>query len=104
LSEEGIKQQTLGAPKFALNDAFALAAGRTRDDSILLVMLGLLSAWNTVTAAHDFTGWCQNAINSIMAFLKAGQVSPLYSCMVGTDYRTWRRRVESPLRGADSLG
>ena len=54
---------------------------------ILLVMLGLLSAWHTVTAAAPWNlpaGVKTVEVNGYpMAFLEAERANPSYSCMVG---------------------
>jgi pimeloyl-ACP methyl ester carboxylesterase len=70
---------------------------------ILLLMLGLFSAWHTVAAAP----WTLPAgvktleVNGYpMAFLESGTgESVVLVHGGGTDYRTWRRQVESPPRG-----
>ena len=70
---------------------------------ILIVMLGLLSAWHTVEAAP----WTLPAgiktleVNGYpMAFLESGTgESVVLVHGGGTDYRSWRRQVESPPRG-----
>jgi esterase len=70
---------------------------------ILIMMLGLLSAWNTV-AAPPWTlpaGVKTLEVNGYpMAFLESGTgESVVLVHGGGTDYRTWRRQVESPPRG-----
>jgi esterase len=70
---------------------------------ILLVMLGLFSAWHTIAAAP----WTLPAgvktleVNGYpMAFLEGGTgESVVLVHGGGTDYRYWRRQVESPPRG-----
>jgi len=75
---------------------------------ILLVMLGLLSAWNTVTAAPWIlpAGVKTLEVNGYpMAFLESGTgESVVLVHGGGTDYRTWRRQVESPPRGFRLIG
>jgi esterase len=70
---------------------------------ILLVMLGLFSAWDTIAAAP----WTLPAgvktleVNGYpMAFLEGGTGESVVLVHGGaTDYRYWRRQMESPPRG-----
>ena len=75
---------------------------------ILLVMLGLLAARNTGTAAPWIlpAGVKTLEVNGYpMAFFESGTGESVVLVHGGaTDYRTWRRQVESPPRGFRLIG
>jgi esterase len=112
LSKEGLgaRKKAIGAQGDLLSMiAFALAQGRRLAMiRILLVMLALLSAWHTAIAAP----WALPAgiktvdVNSYpMAFIESGAgESVVLVHGGGTDYRTWRRQVESPPPGFRLIG
>ena len=75
---------------------------------ILIVMLGLLSAGHTVAAAPWALppGVKTLEVNGYpMAFFESGTGESVVLVHGGaTDYRTWRRQVESPPRGFRLIG